>query len=213
MADSPRPPLFRQLAQQIDISRHKTILHDVATGLGNFASTSRHRVIRSFLSPEKILVAVPLLRVVTILLFTQKNLSYQQPAQILKAIYVRKKLYLTAVEIPDTRPVMTTNKSTLRLIPAMLVIVAVIGLSTVATHTPAQNQTWLTLKNIRTDKATAFYAGNRTDRGAWFREMVIPTGDYADKTPGKGAWFREMVLPTGDSSVMTESLKSVAATL
>jgi hypothetical protein len=48
----------------------------VATELGNFASTSRQRVIRSFLSPEKIFGSVPLLLVVTILLFTQKNLSY-----------------------------------------------------------------------------------------------------------------------------------------
>ena len=74
----------------------------------------------------------------------------------------------------------------------MLVTVAVIGLSTVATHTPAQNQTLLTLKNIRTDSATALYVDNHTDRGAYFREMV---------------------LPTGDSKLMTENLKSVAATL
>jgi hypothetical protein len=92
----------------------------------------------------------------------------------------------------------------------MLVTVAVIGLSTVATHTPAQNQTWLTLKNIRTDSATALYADNR-DRGAWFNEMVLPTGDYADNRD-RGAWFNEMVLPTGDNGA-AENLKSVAATL
>lgn len=80
---------------------------------------------------------------------------------------------------------------TVRLVAAMLVTVAVIVLSTLATHAPAQNQSWLTLKNIRTDKATAFYADNRSN----------------------GAWFVEMVLPTGDSNVMTENLKSVAATL
>ena len=74
----------------------------------------------------------------------------------------------------------------------MLVTVAVIGLSTVARHTPAQNQTWLTLKNIRTDSATALYVDNHTDRGSWFREML---------------------LPTGDSKLMTENLQSVAATL
>ena len=108
---------------------------------------------------------------------------------------------------------MTTAKSTLRLVAAMLVTVAVIGLSTVATHTPAQNQTWLTLKNIRTDSATALYVDNHTDRGAWFREMVLPTGAYADNHADRGAWFREMVLPTGDSKLMTENLKSVAATL
>jgi hemolysin-activating ACP:hemolysin acyltransferase len=106
---------------------------------------------------------------------------------------------------------MTKAKSNLRLVAAMLVTAAVISLSTVATHAPAQNQTWLTLKNIRTDKATAFYADNRADR-AWFVEMVLPTGHYADNRANR-AWFVEMVLPTGDSDVMTESLKSVAATL
>ena len=75
----------------------------------------------------------------------------------------------------------------------MLITVAVIVLSSLATHAPAQNQNqnWLTLKNIRTDKASAFYADNRTDR----------------------AWFVEAVLPTGDSNVATENLESVAATL
>ena len=76
---------------------------------------------------------------------------------------------------------------------------------------PAQNQNWLTLKNIRTDKATTFYADNRTDR-AWFVEAVLPTGHYADNRADR-AWFVEAVLPTGDSNVVTENLKSVAATL
>ena len=80
---------------------------------------------------------------------------------------------------------------TIRLLAAMLITVAVIVLTSLATHAPAQNQSWLTLKNIRTDNATSFYADNRADR----------------------AWFVEMVLPTGDSNVMTENLKSVAATL
>ena len=44
---------------------------------------------------------------------------------------------------------------TVRLLAAILITVAVIVLSTLATHAPAQNQTWLTLKNIRTDRATA----------------------------------------------------------
>jgi len=100
-----------------------------------------------------------------------------------------------------------------RLVAAMLVTVAVIGLSTLATHAPAENQTCLTFKNIRTDKATAFYANNHQNRGAWFVEMVLPTGDYADTHANRGAWFVEMVLPTGDSNVMTENLRSVAATL
>ena len=42
--------------------------------------------------------------------------------------------------------------------------------------------------------------------------MVLPTGHYADNRAAR-AWFVEMVLPTGDSDVMTENLKSVAATL
>jgi hypothetical protein len=100
-----------------------------------------------------------------------------------------------------------------RLLPAMLITVAIIVLSTLATHAPAQNQSWLTLKNIRTDKATSFYADHRPDC-AWFREMILPTGDIelADHRPDC-AWFREMVLPTGDSKLMTENLQSVAATL
>jgi hemolysin-activating ACP:hemolysin acyltransferase len=100
---------------------------------------------------------------------------------------------------------------TVRLVMAMMVTVAVIVLSSLATHAPAQNQSWLTLKSIRTDKATAFYANNRGDC-AWFVEMVLPTGHYADNR-GNCAWFVEMVLPTGDSKLMTENLNSVAATL
>ena len=107
---------------------------------------------------------------------------------------------------------MTTTKSTLRLVAAMLVTVAVIGLSTVATHTPAQNQTWLTLKNIRTDRATALYVDNRANRGSWFCEMTLPTGAYADNRANRGSWFCEMALPTGDNAA-AENLKSVAATL
>jgi hypothetical protein len=99
----------------------------------------------------------------------------------------------------------------IRLFAAMLVTVAVIVISTLATHAPAQNQSWLTLKNIRTDKASTFYADQRTS-GAWFVEAVVPTGQYADHR-ASGAWFVEAVLPTGDSNVATENLKSVAATL
>ena len=118
-----------------------------------------------------------------------------------------------------------------RLVAAMLVTVAVIVLSTLATHAPAQNQNWLTLKNIRTDKATSFYADHRENgawfveavlptghyadhraNGAWFVEAVLPTGHYADNRADR-AWFVEAVLPTGDGDVMTENLKSVAATL
>ena len=104
------------------------------------------------------------------------------------------------------------RNDSVRLIAAMLVTVAVIVLSALATHAPAQNQSTLTLKSIRTDKATAFYADIR-GHGAWFVEMVLPTGNYADTRATHGAWFVEMVLPTGDSNVATENLKSVAATL
>ena len=107
---------------------------------------------------------------------------------------------------------MTNTNSTLRLVAATLVTGAVIGLSTVATHTPAQNQTWLTLKNIRTDSATAFYADNHANRGSWFCEMTLPTGGYADNHANRGSWFCEMALPTGDNAA-AENLKSVAATL
>jgi hypothetical protein len=100
---------------------------------------------------------------------------------------------------------------TVRLLAAILITVAVIVLSTLATHAPVQNQNSLTLKNIRTDKVTTFYADNRAAR-AWFVEMVLPTGNYADNRVAR-AWFVEMVLPTGDSNVATENLKSVAATL
>jgi hypothetical protein len=101
----------------------------------------------------------------------------------------------------------------LRLVAAMLITVAVIGLSAVATQTPTQNQSSLTLKSIRTDKSTTFYADNRPDRGSWFCEAVLPTGAYADNRPDRGSWFCEAVLSTGDSNVATENLKSVAATL
>ena len=100
---------------------------------------------------------------------------------------------------------------TLRLFAAMLVAIAVIGLSAAAAHMPSQNQSSLTLKSIRTDNATTFYADTRANR-AWFVEMVLPTGHYAD-TRANRAWFVEMVLPSGDSKLMTENLKSVAATL
>jgi len=108
---------------------------------------------------------------------------------------------------------MTTTQPTLnvRLLAAMLITMAVIGFSTIATHAPPQNQSRLTLKNIRTDKTTAFFADNRTNRGSWFVEMVLPIGDYADGR-ARGSWFIEMVLPTGDNAA-AENLKSVAATL
>ena len=85
-------------------------------------------------------------------------------------------------------------KITIRLAAAMLVSLAVIGLSTLATHAPTQNQNSLarSLKNIQTDKATLLYADQRGDR-AQFCEMALPG--------------------TGESKAATENLKLVAATL
>jgi len=100
----------------------------------------------------------------------------------------------------------TQAKSILRRAAALLIAVAIVGLSAAATHTPTQNQSSLTLKSIRTDKSTTFYANRSTD-GAWFVEAV-----YGDARTS-GAWFVEAVLPTDDTSVATENLKSVAATL
>jgi phosphoribosylpyrophosphate synthetase len=83
---------------------------------------------------------------------------------------------------------------TIRLVAALLVTAAVIGLSTIATHAPTQNQTSMTrsLKSIQTDKATLFYTDNRVNR-SYCVEMVLPG--------------------TGESKAATENLKLVAATL
>jgi len=79
-----------------------------------------------------------------------------------------------------------------RLVAAIVVTVAVIGLSAFGVHAPTQNQNSLarSLKSIQTEKATMFYAAARPD----------------------GAWFVEEVLPTGDGNIATENLESVAAT-
>jgi phosphoribosylpyrophosphate synthetase len=83
---------------------------------------------------------------------------------------------------------------TIRLVAALLVTAAVIGLSTLATHAPTQNQTSMTrsLKSIQTDKTTLFYTDNRAHR-SYCVEMVLPG--------------------TGESKAATENLKLVAATL
>ena len=85
-------------------------------------------------------------------------------------------------------------KITIRLVAAMLVIAAVIGLSSLAMQAPSQNQNPLarSLKNIQTDKATLLYADQRMDR-CNFVEMVLPG--------------------TAESKAATENLKLVAATL
>jgi hypothetical protein len=99
----------------------------------------------------------------------------------------------------------THRKMNVRMLAAMLVAVAVIILSSLAAHVPAQKQSSLTLESIRTDNTAVFYA-NRRPTCAWFVEAVASTRPSC-------AWFVEAVLPTGDSNVATENLKSVAATL
>jgi hypothetical protein len=83
---------------------------------------------------------------------------------------------------------------TTRLVAAMLVAVAVIGLSALTMQAPTQNQNShaRSLKSIQTDKATLFYADNRQDR-TFCAEMVLPG--------------------TAESKAATENLKLVAATL
>ncbi len=53
-----------------------------------------------------------------------------------------------------------------RVVAAGLLTAAVVGLSSLAMHTPTQNQDSVarSLKSIQTDKATSFYADNRQDR-------------------------------------------------
>jgi len=81
-----------------------------------------------------------------------------------------------------------------RLVAAMLITMAVIGLSVLAVHAPIQNQDPLTrsLKSIRTDKATLFYADQKLER-CYFVERVT--------------------LGTTESKAATENLKLIAATL
>ena len=81
---------------------------------------------------------------------------------------------------------------TKRLVAAILVTAAVVGVSTLAMHAPTQNQSSLarSLKSIQTDKATLFYADNRQDRCF-----------YVERVPAM----------TGESKALTENLKLVAA--
>ena len=102
------------------------------------------------------------------------------------------------------------RKIYVRLLAAMLVTVAVVVLSALAAHAPAQNQSSLTLESIRTDNTAVFYADHRAN-GAWFVEAVLPTGNYASNRVNR-AWFVEAVVPTGNGDIMTENLRSVAAT-
>jgi hypothetical protein len=81
---------------------------------------------------------------------------------------------------------------TKRLVAGTLVAVAVIGLSALVVHAPAENQDSLarSLKGIQTDKATTFFADKRPDC-AWFVEQVLPG--------------------TSESKAATENLRLVAA--
>lgn len=102
-------------------------------------------------------------------------------------------LGLTVTQSADKRRVMKSieAKPNVRVIAAMLVTVAVIGLSALALHAPTQTQNPVALKSVQTDKATLFYAGAQPSC----------------------AWFVEMVLPISDAKAATENLKAVAATL
>ena len=81
-----------------------------------------------------------------------------------------------------------------RFVAAVLVTMAVVGVSALAMHTPTHNPNALArpLKSIQTDKATLFYADIRPN-AIHFVEMVLPG--------------------TGESKAATENLKLVAAAL
>jgi hypothetical protein len=85
-------------------------------------------------------------------------------------------------------------KPTIRIVAAMLVTVAVVGVSALAMQASSQNQNALapSLKSIQTDKATSFYAGRAPSR-TWFVEAVLPG--------------------TGESKATTENLKVITTTL
>jgi hypothetical protein len=85
-------------------------------------------------------------------------------------------------------------KLTIRIVAAMLVTAAVVGVSALAMQAPTQNQNGLalSLKSIQTDKATSFYAAGAPSR-TWFVEAVLPG--------------------TGESKAATENLKVITTTL
>lgn len=85
-------------------------------------------------------------------------------------------------------------RPTIRIVAAMLVTAAVVGVSGLAMQASSQNQNALapSLKSIQTDKATSFYAGRAPNR-TWFVEAVLPG--------------------TGESKAATENLKVITATL
>ena len=91
---------------------------------------------------------------------------------------------------------------TKRLVAAMLVAAAVVGVSALAMHTPTHNRNSMvrSLKSIQTDKAILFYADN------WPFPFPLPLPDclrYVERVPAM----------TGESKALTENLKLAAATL
>ena len=80
-----------------------------------------------------------------------------------------------------------------RIVAAMLVTAAVVGVSALAMQASTLNQNSLTpsLKSIQTDKAKSFYTGAEPRR----------------------TWFVECVLPGSESKAATENLKVIATTL
>ena len=86
-------------------------------------------------------------------------------------------------------------KITIRLLAAMLVTAAVVGVSALAIQasTPNQNSLAPSLKSIQTEKATSFYAGRGEPNRNWFVELALPG--------------------TSESKAATSNLKVVATTL
>jgi hypothetical protein len=83
---------------------------------------------------------------------------------------------------------------TKRLVAAMVVIAAVVGVSALGMHAPTQNQNSLarSLKSIQTDKATSFDAGPKVSQ-TWFVELTLPG--------------------TSESKAATSNLRVIATTL
>ena len=104
-------------------------------------------------------------------------------------------LLLTVIHIRCRRQLMKQNQSgiTKRLVAAMLVTTAVVGVSALAIHTPTHNQNALArpLKSIQTDKAMQF---------AFFGPPIYATR-CVERVPSM----------TAESKASTENLKLIAA--
>jgi hypothetical protein len=104
-------------------------------------------------------------------------------------------LLLTVIHIGCRRQLMKQNQSgiTKRLVAAMLVTIAVVGVSALAIHTPTPNPNALArpLKSIQTDKATQF---------AFFGPPIYATR-CVERVPSM----------TAESKASTENLKLIAA--